>query len=69
MKEPHAPQTGIYTVWLVENSASTPVVVSYRNKQGLEVSAKNPQISSAVGDPNAVLVPRRWMAVYVPGRS
>lgn len=64
MKEPHASQTGMDTVWFVENSASTPVVVSYRNEQGLEVSAKNPKISPAVGDPNAVLAPGRWMAVY-----
>lgn len=57
-------QTGMDTVWFVENQASTPIVVAYVNQQGLEVSVKNPKISPAVADPQAHVAPGAWMAVY-----
>lgn len=64
MKDAHTPNVGFDTVWIVENHASTPVVVSYVNDQGAEVSARNPKISPATADPTAILSPNAWMAVY-----
>ena len=64
MKDAHTPNVGFDTVWIVENHASTPVVVSYVNDQGIEVSARNPKISPATADPTAILSPNAWMAVY-----
>ena len=64
MKDAHTPNVGLDTVWVVENHASTPVVVSYVNAQGVEVSARNPKISPATADPTAILKPNAWMAVY-----
>lgn len=64
MKDEHTPNVGFDTVWFVENHASTPVVVSYVNAQGTEVSARNPKISPATADPTAILRPNQWMAVY-----
>lgn len=61
-------QSGMDTVWFVENQASTPVVVAYVSTSsgggGVEVSARNPEIAPAAKDPNAILLPGRWMAVY-----
>jgi hypothetical protein len=64
MQDVHTPNVGFDTVWFVENHASTPVVVSYVNAQGVEVSARNPKISPATADPTAILRPSEWMAVY-----
>jgi hypothetical protein len=64
MKEAHAPNVGLDTVWFVENRASTPVVVSYVNDNGVEVSARNPKISPSLSDPTSILKPGEWMAVY-----
>lgn len=58
------PDVGMDTVWFVENAASTPIVISYLNEEGAEVSAKNPSIRPAIRDPEAVLAPGSWMAVY-----
>ena len=55
--------TGLDTVWLVENTASTPVVIAYTNRQGVEVSAMDPTISPPELDPNAILQPGQWMSV------
>lgn len=55
--------TGLDTVWIVENTASTPVVVSFINEEGLEVSAKHNSIAPAENDPDTILQPNQWMAV------
>jgi len=65
MHEEHQPAIGMDTVFFLENTASTPVVVSYLDiHTGIEVSAKNPKISPAIADPTAILQPGSWMAVY-----
>jgi hypothetical protein len=64
LKDENAPDDGLDTVWFVENRASTPVVVAYVTPDGHEVSAKNPTIVPAVADPQAILAPGAWMAVY-----
>lgn len=63
MSQPGKSDTGFDTVFFVENSASTPIVVSFLYN-GQEVSAKNPKISPAIRDPDAILAPGAWMAVY-----
>ena len=64
MKDAHTPNIGHDMVWFVENRASSPVVVSFVDSNGVEVSARNPKISPAIADPNAILKPNAWMAVY-----
>jgi hypothetical protein len=64
MKDEHTPNIGHDVVWFVENRASSPVVVSFVNANGVEVSARNPKISPAIADPSAHLKPNAWMAVY-----
>jgi hypothetical protein len=64
MKDAHTPNVGLDTVWFIQNHASTPVVVSYVNDNGMEVSARNPKISPSTSDPTAILKPSEWMAVY-----
>lgn len=64
LRDPLYPETGFDTVWFVENASSGPIVVSFIDKDGMERSAKNPKISPAVADPEAIVLPGRWMAVY-----
>lgn len=58
------PDTGFDTVWFVENASSGPIVVSFVDENGMEKSAKNPKIVPAVSDPEAIIQPGAWMAVY-----
>jgi hypothetical protein len=64
MREEHQPATGLDTVWIVENQASTPVVVAYLNGAGMEVSARNTKIAPAVADPTTILQPNQWMSIH-----
>jgi hypothetical protein len=58
-------QTGYDTVWIVENTASDPVVLSYVNPvDGMEYSAINAQITPPQDDDNAILQPGQWRAIY-----
>lgn len=54
---------GFDTTWIVENTASTPIVLSYINSAGVEVSALDSRISPPEADPNAILQPRQWLAL------
>ena len=64
------PTAGIETVFFIENQATTPIVLAYVVPQqqqqggGMEVSARNPHISPASADPETILQPGAWMAVY-----
>lgn len=58
LSNPDAP-TGYDTNWIVENTASTPVVLAYF-KDGAERSAVNTAISPPEADPNAILKPGEW---------
>jgi len=50
---------GYDTNWIVENTASKPVVLAYL-QDGVERSAVNPTISPPHDDPNAILKPGEW---------
>jgi hypothetical protein len=57
--------TGYDTVWIVENTASDPVVLSFVNPQdGMEYSAINPKITPPQDDKDAILQPGAWRALY-----
>ncbi|CAB9518807.1 expressed unknown protein [Seminavis robusta] len=60
-------QTGFDTVWLLENTASTPVVVGYMMAQAdgtfKEVSAFNNKISPPNHDPQAILATGAWKSL------
>jgi hypothetical protein len=59
--------TGFDTVWLVENTASTPVVVAFMMEQAdgtyKEVSAFDNKISPPNHDPKAILLPNQWKSL------
>jgi len=56
---------GYDTVWIVENTASDPVVLSYVNPiDGVEYSAMNTKITPPHDDPDAILAPGLWRAIY-----
>jgi hypothetical protein len=55
--------TGFDTSWLVENTASTPVMISYIRDDGVEVSAVNGNLIAG-DDPQAVLQPGQWKAFH-----
>ena len=50
------------TKWIVENKASTPVVLAYV-KDGVEYSAMDPSITPPQNDPKAYLQPGKWEAI------
>merc|ERR1712232_1531774 len=52
---------GFDTTWLVENTASAPIVVSWV-KDGVEYSAYNAKITPPNLDPEAIIQPGRWKA-------
>jgi len=54
---------GYDTVWIVENTATTPVILGYL-KEGVEYSAVNSKITPPEMDPAALLKPGEWKAVY-----
>lgn len=54
--------TGYDTIWIVENTSSEPVVLSFI-KEGVEYSAVNPKISPPHSDPEAILTPGKWKAI------
>lgn len=56
--------TGYDTVWIVENTASDPVVLSYVDPTtGVEYSALNAKITPPQDDPDAILQPGYWRAL------
>lgn len=59
--------TGFDTMWIVENTASTPVVVAFMMQQPdgtfKEVSAFDTKISPPNHDPKAILAPGSWKSV------
>ena len=59
--------TGFDTVWLVENTATTPVVVAHMLEQAdgsfKEVSAFDSSISPPNHDPKAILQPQEWKSL------
>lgn len=57
--------TGYDTVWIVENTSSDPVVLSYINPDdGIEYSAINAKITPPQSDQDAILQPGQWRALY-----
>jgi hypothetical protein len=60
--------TGFDTVWLMENTASTPVVVAFMLQQPdgtvKEVSAFDSNISPPNHDPKAILQPNQWKSLH-----
>jgi hypothetical protein len=63
---------GMDTVWIVRNTATTPVVVAFVTETSqygghpveVEVSARHGKISPPEADPEAILQPGQWMAVH-----
>jgi len=59
--------SGFDTVWIVENTASTPIVAAFMLAQAdgtfKEVSAFNNKISPANHDPKAILQPEEWRSL------
>ena len=56
--------TGLDTKWIVENTSTQPVVVSWiQPDTGVERSAVHPTITPPQNDPDAILQPTEWMAV------
>jgi hypothetical protein len=53
---------GYDTTWIVDNTASTPVVLAYL-LNGVEYSAVNSKITPPQADPEAILKPGEWKAV------
>jgi hypothetical protein len=53
---------GFDTTWIVENTATTPVVVSWV-VNGQEYSPFHPDVTPAQDDPEAILQPNEWKAV------
>jgi hypothetical protein len=53
---------GLDTSWIVENTASSPVVLSFV-KDGVERSAVQTSISPPEDDPKAILQPGEWKAI------
>lgn len=47
LREAHQPDSGLDTVFFVENASSGPVVVSFVDEFGMEVSGKNPCSSTS----------------------
>lgn len=60
--------TGFDTVWLMENTASMPVVVAFMLQQPdgtfKEVSAFDSNISPPNHDPKAILQPNQWKSLH-----
>jgi hypothetical protein len=56
-------QTGLDTMWIVENKSSHAVVISYLDAEGNEKSARNPQLAS-MQDESTQLQPGQWMALH-----
>lgn len=57
--------TGFDTVWMVENRASTPIVIAYVNQMnGIEYSAVNSHITPATDDPQTILQPMEFKPIY-----
>lgn len=54
---------GFDSVWIVENTASSPIVLSFVHGDGRESSALDPKISPAQVDPRAVVMPGDYRAV------
>jgi hypothetical protein len=55
---------GLDTTWVVENRASTPIVLSHIDDEtGLEVSAVNGFIYPAIRDPDSILQPGEWISI------
>jgi hypothetical protein len=58
-------QRGQDTVWFVENTATTPVVIAYVDPEtGLEVSAVNKKTTPATADPQSVLPVGEWKSIH-----
>jgi hypothetical protein len=58
------PVDGFDTVWFVENTSSSPVVVSWVAREtNIEYSAFNSKISPAYLDPMAIIPPGEWRTV------
>ena len=59
---------GFDTVWIVENTASTPIVLAYMLEQAdgtfKEVSAFDNKISPPNHDPKAILQPEQWTSLH-----
>lgn len=56
-------QTGLDTMWIVENKSSHTVVISYLDADGTEKSARNPQLTP-MQDETTQLQPGQWMALH-----
>lgn len=56
--------TGFDTMWLVENTASVPVIVSFPKEDGLEYSAFNSKITPPQADEKGIIQPGQWKAVH-----
>lgn len=60
--------TGFDTVWIVENTASTPIVLAFMLEQPdgtyKEVSAFDSKISPPNHDPKAIVMPEKWTSLH-----
>ena len=54
---------GFDTTWIVENTATTPVVLSWVMPDGKEYSPFHPDVAPPQDDPDAILQPGEWKAV------
>lgn len=56
--------TGYDTSFIVENKASTPVVLAFVDENGIERSAVNPKIAPPQADPDAIMAPGTWRPIH-----
>ncbi|KAL7556175.1 hypothetical protein ACA910_000954 [Epithemia clementina (nom. ined.)] len=54
---------GFDTVWIVENTSSEPIVLSFVGNDGVEYSALNSAITPPQNDPQAILSPKQWRGI------
>jgi len=54
---------GYDTVWIVENTSSEPVILSFVKDDGIEYSAIHPTVTPPQSDPDAILYPRTFRGI------
>ena len=57
-------RNGMDTMWIVENTSSEPIVLSFVGRDGVEYSASNSKITPPQDDPRAFLKPKQWKALH-----
>lgn len=56
--------TGYDTTWIVENTASSPIVLTWVKAPGVEVAALHPEITNPLDDPDSLVLPGQSKVVH-----